>query len=322
MIKFLLYSSSNYTFIGSLSLVVYNIPVADCSSDWPLDNTAPLYTNFHPVAVHRLCASLPESDTTGQHLQKLLTSSTSTQTPHLPTTLPLPYPPPPSTSVLATQAQSSFTTEFTIPSHAAQQHTVSLPLSSQTVPIDPGPSTLDSKVQEVILATSLRYLQHDFAQPSSSLPQITSPSPHSPSPSTQSGQSSSPPHTTTTQQPEWGLPHLLLDSPTIVQSPPPPQRAQTLVDRPLSIQSCKPLNMSSPAWRRISSWITAIETFLEMQQCGYKPEPSVAQRCSREMMEAIREVEEDKGLMSYDIILVSSSSDPSWTWLQQTYLRR
>ncbi|KAM5534854.1 hypothetical protein V8D89_011409 [Ganoderma adspersum] len=194
--------------------------------------------------------------------------------------------------------------DFTIPSQAAQ-HTMSLPSLSQTVPIDSDPSNLDSKVQEVILATSLRYLQHDFSPPSSSLPPVTT-LPHSPSLSTQSGQSSSSPLTPTTpQQPEWGIPHLLLDSPTMVQPlPPPPQQAKKLAARQLPIhQSYKPLNMSSPAWRRISCWVTAIKTFLEMQQSGYKPEPTMVQWCSREMVEAIKEVEEDKGLMSYDIIL-------------------
>lgn len=317
MLEFLLHYSSNYIFIGSLSLVVYNIPLADCSSDWPLDNTAPLYTNFHPVAVHRLCASLPESNTTGHfsmslsspHLQQPPTSSIPTQSPCPPITLPLPHPLPLSSPALVTQTQTSLNMDFTIPPQVAQQHTISLPSPSQTVPIDPDPSDLDSKVQEVILATSLRYLQHDFSPPSSSLPLVTT-LPHSPSPSTQSGQSSSSPLTPTTpQQPEWGIPHLLLNSPTIAQPPPPPQRAEKLATRPPPIQGCKPLNMSSPAWRRISRWVTAIKTFLEMQQSRYKPEPTAVLRCSREMVEAMKEVEEDKGLMSYDIILVSSSSN-------------
>ncbi|PIL36846.1 hypothetical protein GSI_00536 [Ganoderma sinense ZZ0214-1] len=49
-----------------------------------------------------------------------------------------------------------------------------------------------------------------------------------------------------------------------------------------------------------------------MQQSGHKPEPAVAQRCSREMVEAIKEVEEEKGLMSYDIILGTELYQTVW----------
>ncbi|KAI1788988.1 hypothetical protein LXA43DRAFT_599457 [Ganoderma leucocontextum] len=218
---------------------------------------------------------------------------------------------------------------FTIPSQAMlnlsnkpqPQLKMLPPASLQEVPVNPDPSSLDIKAQEVILSTSLRHLQHNFPpSPPQSLPPTTTlhNCTHSPSLSTQS--SSPPPTPTIPQHSEWGTPHLLLNPPSspttsapAMAQPPhsPPRGTKFMAKQPL-VRSCKLLNMSSPACRRVSHWVAAIDTFLDMWHSKDKPEPAVAQKSSKDMMEAIKEVEEEKGLMSYDIILGTELYQTVW----------
>ena len=218
------------------------------------------------------------------------------------------------------QAMLSITPTKLVP----QYDTLSSFLSEEPVHINPDSSSLDSKVQEVILAAPLRHPQQNL--PLSCHSHLQATKMHcSSSPSSLSTQSSSLPLAPgpTAQESEWEISHLLnhpsiptSSPPAIAQpSPPVPQQPVKLASKPLLVvQSSKPLDVSGPAWRRISRWVAAINTFLDMQQSGDKLEPAVAQKSSREMVEAIKEVDEEKGLMSCDIILVSpfhSDSTPA-----------
>ncbi|EJF62892.1 hypothetical protein DICSQDRAFT_168566 [Dichomitus squalens LYAD-421 SS1] len=168
-------------------------------------------------------------------------------------------------------------------------------------------SSLDTKVQTAIISTSLRHLQqhyhhyHQSSSPSSSLscPAQSAPPPSSnePLPSPSSNTPSPLPSSITPQQleEEWGTPPLLLDLP----APPPTSNSDTTC----STSSGKPLDPTNPAVRRARRWISAISSFLKVHQAKEKPERPVVEQRFREMIEAIKEIEEEKDLMSYNIVV-------------------
>ncbi|TBU32035.1 hypothetical protein BD311DRAFT_53309 [Dichomitus squalens] len=185
-------------------------------------------------------------------------------------------------------------------------------------------SSLDTKVQTAIISTSLHHLQqhyhhyHQSSSPSSSLscPAQSAPPPSSnePLPSPSSNTPSPLPSSITLQQSEeeWGTPPLLLDLP----APPPTSNSDTTCSTS-SVYSPqwqfdthshpylggKPLDPTNPAVRRARRWISAISSFLKVHQAKEKPERPVVQQRFREMIEAIKEIEEEKDLMSYNIVV-------------------